>query len=83
MVAGHIAVPQGFGIGVGKHVSHPNTGIPVSVESFDNGYPKTVGALHGASGAQFIGKLIHPPPPNPQLRPSTRFLVIVSRACAD
>ena len=37
------------------------------------GFPNTTGSFPGASGAQFIGKLIHPPPPNPHERPFARF----------
>ena len=58
---------------ISKRVRAPNIGIPVEGVSLESGYPKTVGALPGASGAQLIGKFIHPPPPNQQLSPLTRF----------
>lgn len=37
--------------------------------------PNITGSDPGASGAQFIGKLMHPPQPNQQARPSRRFCV--------
>ncbi len=36
----------------------------------------------GAFGAQLIGKLIHPPHPNPHESQSARFLAIVSISCS-
>jgi len=44
---------------------------------FERGYQNTTGALHGARGAQFIGKLIHPPHQNQHESQLARFSAIV------
>lgn len=62
--------------GIGKHPQVPYIGIPVRAENIGShsqtlspspiGFPNKTGSDPGARGAQFIGKLIHEPPPNPQ-----------------
>lgn len=50
------------------------------------GIPNTTGELHGANGAQFTGKLIHEPQPNPHAKPFARFsaiLEISATACGE
>jgi hypothetical protein len=55
-----------------------NNGKPVSGISGKTGNHIIVGALPGASGAQFIGKLIHDPQPNQQESPSIKSCIIPS-----
>jgi hypothetical protein len=59
-------------------VSAENTGSPVEVTRLERGYPKATGALPGASGAQFIGKLIHDPHQNQQ---DNQFIISCKLLC--
>lgn len=76
-------MPHGFGIGSGIHVSAEKIGSPVDGVRSPSGIPKIDGVLPGASGAQFIGKLIHEPHPNPQESPSARFWAMSPISLAD
>lgn len=65
----------------GIQVIPAKMGIPVLTLSPASGIPNTLGESPGASGAQLIGILIHPPPPNPhesQLAISSAVLSIFS-----
>lgn len=59
---------------IGKQVSAEKIGKPSSTFSPSHiGLPNNTGSDPGARGAQFIGKLIQLPPPNPQASPSRRL----------
>lgn len=78
---GHI---KGMGHqGVGSVVGAEKTGSQAYGVSGPSGIPKSDGALPGASGAQFTGKLIHDPHPNPHCSPSERFCAIVDISLTD
>lgn len=78
----HGEVPQVIVIGI--HVSALRRGSHSSTLSPSPfGFPKTEGSEPGARGAQFTGKLIHDPQPNPQDIPSARFFMIVLSSAAD
>lgn len=77
----HMEVPQYIGMGI--QVSAAKMGTPSSALSPSHtGVPSTTGSLPGASGAQLIGIARHHPHPNPQARPSARFLRVVSISCS-
>lgn len=73
---GHITgkVTQNGETHISIRVSQLNNGSPSpTLNPSPTGFPNATGSDPGASGAQFIGKLIHPPPPNPHERPFARF----------
>lgn len=83
----------GHTAGIAKHPHGPYIGIPVNAENIGIhsstlspspiGLPINTGSDPGASGAQFIGKLIQEPPPNPHASPSARFWVISSMPATE
>lgn len=58
-----------------KRVNHDNKGTPSStLNPSPIGYPRTTGSFPGASGAQFIGKLIQALPAHPPQPPSSSYI---------
>jgi hypothetical protein len=75
-------------VGIFTAVRAENTGILKGHHSgvshdFMTGLPKRDGEFPGAKGAQFTGKLIHDPHPNPHLSPLERLSTIVDISLTD